>query len=145
MLNQDVKTIDHKVLIIRILEQHKLSENNLKIVASTHKWAKERRITSIDREILAFNTIENNNKTGSKKILIVFKKEMPIEDVKSAILRIDFPSTVRSKFLDTPEKFIEHLTLHEIGHSVYGMSQKDENKADNFAFEQMGVGDSREH
>ncbi len=139
MLSNTIKTRDHLPQIIDILSKYGLTSNNLEIVLSTQSWASKRGIKSVSRDILGFSTVETNHKTNTKKEIIVLLEEMSLGDIGSVLSRIDYPVTKPTKFIKTDEKFIEHLVLHEIGHVVQGISQKDEEKADDFAFKAMGL------
>lgn len=139
MLSNTVKTRDHLEQILDILSRYGLTSDNLEIVASTQSWAAVRSIKSVNRDILGFSTVENNHENKTKKELIVLLEEMSLSDIESVLSRIDYPVTKPTKSLRTDEKFIEHLVLHEIGHMIKGISQKDEEKADDFAFKAMGL------
>lgn len=139
MLSNTIKTRDHLNQIIDILSRYGLTSDNLEIVTSTQSWASARNIKSVNRDILGFSTIENNHETNTKKEIIVLLEQMSLGDIESVLSRIDYPVTKPTKSIRTDEKFIEHLVLHEVGHVVKGISQKDEEKADDFAFKAMGL------
>jgi hypothetical protein len=139
MLSNTIKTRDHLELIINILSQYGLTSDNLEIVTSTQSWIAERGIKSINRDILGFSTVENNHTTKTKREIIVLLEEMHLSDIKSVLSKIDYPVKKPIKHLMTDQKFIEHLALHQIGHVVKGISQADEEKADDFAFQEMGL------
>ncbi len=139
MLNNIIKTRNHLNQILDILSRYGLTSNNLEIVTSTQSWASARNIKSVNRDILGFSTVENNHETNTKREIVVLLEEMSLGDIESALSRIDYPVTKPTKLIRTDEKFIEHLVLHEIGHVVKGISQKDEEQADDFAFKAMDL------
>lgn len=139
MLSNTIKTRDHLNQILDIFSRYGLTSDNLEIVTSTQSWASARNIKSVNREILGFSTVEKNHETNTKKKIVILLEKMSLGDIESVLSRIDYPVTKPTKFIRTDEKFIEHLVLHEIGHVVQGISQKDEEKADDFAFKAMGL------
>lgn len=139
MLSNPIKTKNYLEHIVGILGNYDLSQDNLEITTSTFSWANKRGIKSVTRDILAFSTIETHTDTDEKKPIIVLLAKMPLGDVNSVLSRIDFKSKKPTNLLNTDKKFIEHLVLHEIGHLVKGLSQANEEKADDFAFQEMGL------
>lgn len=139
MISNIIKVRAHLDQILDIFSRYGLASENLEIVTSTRSWASARNIKFVNRDILAFSTVENNHETNTKRKIIVLLEEMSLSDIESALSRIDYPVSKPSKFLRSDEKFIEHLVLHEIGHVVKGLSQSDEEEADDFAFREMNL------
>ncbi len=126
---------DHKHLIVEILGKSGLTEENLIIVASPYEYANSKNLKNIKEDMIGYSY--RNRSTGDTFILL--KKNIDVSDIQHTLERVAYPlDRGRKQFLNTPEKFIEHLVRHEIEHCVYGKTQRQENEADEAALQKMG-------
>ena len=60
-----------------------------------------------------------------------------VEGVRGRLIAGGFDAGAR--YLDSPERFLEHLVLHELAHLANDWPQADEDRCDEWAFRAMGL------
>ncbi len=126
-----IRTEKYRELILNIFTQVGLAEKNLIIVKNPKEYAAAENIKGDFQRTTAFAYIPN--------MIVVLQSFISSDEVENIMQRICYPlNRGRRKFLERPNKFIEHLVRHEIEHLIYKKTQQQEKEADDEAFKKMG-------
>lgn len=130
-----IQTEEYRGLILSILKQEGLAEKNLIIVKNPTEYAAAKNIKGDFQRTTAFAYIPN--------MIVVLQSFISPDEVENIMQRICYPlNRGRRKFLERPNKFIEHLVRHEIEHLIYKKTQQQEKEAVDEAFKKMGFVES---
>ncbi len=147
-MENNINTPDHIVQIVEILEEQGLNQkDNLVITPNISTWARENGGQEIPLDTIGYSItlVSTNPETGveTRTPKIVLKKIITNNDQVRIKQRISYPvDRGRQVFLTPLEKFIEHLTRHEIAHQLNNIPQDRESDADQVALDQMGFSET---
>jgi hypothetical protein len=129
-----IRSEDYGELLKRVLQNHGLPKDTVMVVDSIYDWCHQHGLSegNPNRTAKAIRTIE----TGKFTILLpkIIREDM-IDSVKGGFpIRGHYSNAEQ---LDSQEKFLMHLLLHEIA-EIKGEGSN-ERERDEWAFNQMGI------
>lgn len=130
-----IRVKDYQDLVFDLLKRHGLGPETLKPVPSVYDWAKKERVP--ESKLCRVSRAVRRRHNG--KPLIVVCEEITKCQISSVLDRMKHPRIglySKAVQLDTNEKFLTHLILHEIAHLTQCLK---EDEADEWAFAQMGI------